>query len=106
MTKKAKNKAPESIAEASRIIAHWKEYYGHNEAYDIIKNVAEIDKNLDALAKHIGRTLTDEEQEAVLDIVDEFMPKNEDGNYFWPLISFEKAWEVYELRNQANKKVK
>lgn len=97
------NKVHKSITESSRIIAHWREYYGHDEAYSIVKNIAEIDRNLDALAKHIGRTLTEKEQEAVLDIVDEFMPKSEDGSYYWPLISFEKAWEVYELRNKFEK---
>lgn len=96
-------KPAKSVYEASRIIAHWREYYGQEEAYNIVKNVAEIDKNLAALSRHVGRILSDEEQEAILDIVDEFMPKDEKGGYYWPLVSFEKAWEVYELRNQVKK---
>lgn len=96
-------KPAKSVYEASRIIAHWREYYGKDEAYKILKNVAEIDKNFATLAGHIGRPLTDDEQGAILDIVNEFMPKDEKGGYYWPLISFEKAWEVYELRKQVKK---
>lgn len=96
-------KSAKSVYEASRIIAHWREYYGQDETYKIVKNVAEIDKNLAALAIHVGRPLTDDEQGAALDIVDEFMPKDEKGGYYWPLISFEKAWEVYEMRKQVKK---
>ncbi len=66
----------------------------------MLRGVAEIDARLDALAAHIGRPMTEDEQSAVLDIVDDFQPKDEKGDFLGPLISFEKAWEVYELRSQ------
>ncbi len=64
-------------------------------------NVAAIDSNFDLLADYVGRDLTDKEQSAILDIVDDFTPKDEHGRYAGPLIPFEKAWEMYELKQSS-----
>lgn len=64
----------------------------------IENNVATIDENFDSLADYVGRDLTAKEQSAILDIVDDFTPKDEYGRYAGPLIPFEKAWEMYELK--------
>lgn len=69
------------------------------------ENVKEIDERIDDLSEAIGRDLTDKEQSSLLDIVDEYTPKDEDGNYL-AMIPFEKAWEIYELKTQANKSLK
>lgn len=61
-------------------------------------NLAEIDERFEALSAHIGRLLTKEETDDILDIVDEYTPKNENGNYLYPLIPFEYAWEIYEIK--------
>lgn len=65
-------------------------------------NINVIDENFEMLAGALGRELTAKEQSAVLDIVDDFTPKDEKGRYVGPLISFEKAWEMYELKNSAS----
>lgn len=64
-------------------------------------NVAAIDSSFELLSDYVGRELTDKEQSAVLDIVDDFTPKDEHGRYAGPLIPFEKAWEMYELKQSS-----
>lgn len=61
-------------------------------------NVAAIDENFELLSDYVGRELTAKEQSAILDIVDDFTPKDEYGRYAGPLIPFDKAWEMYELK--------
>ena len=68
----------------------------------IEQNVEQIDENIEMLQESVGRELSEEEQSAILDIVDEYTPKNEDGKYVG-LLPFDKAWEIYELRNQASR---
>lgn len=65
------------------------------------KNLEEIDNSLEEFQSTLGRKLTEEEENAILDIQDEWTPKDEKGNYIAPLISPEKAWEVYTLRNKT-----
>lgn len=67
------------------------------------KNLETIDDNFGALAETIGRELTTKEESAILDIVDDMTPKDRLGNYAGPLISFEKAWEYYEMKKQLEK---
>ncbi len=67
------------------------------------ENMETIDNSFESLSEFVGRDLTAKEQSAILDIVDEFMPKDENGNYAGPLIPFEKAWEYYEVKNQISK---
>lgn len=66
-------------------------------------NVAAIDDSFESLAEYVGRDLTAKEQSAILDIVDDFTPKDAQGNYAGPLIPFEKAWEMYELKQNSAK---
>lgn len=66
-------------------------------------NVATIDENFEDLSDYVGRELTSKEQSAILDIVDDFTPKDEYGRYAGPLIPFEKAWEMYELKQDSAK---
>lgn len=68
------------------------------QAERINTNIASIDENFEDLSAYVGRNLTAKEQSAVLDIVDDFTPKDETGRYAGPLISFDKAWELYELK--------
>jgi len=76
------------------------------EAERINENVDQIDSNFESLEDFVGRQLTDQEQSALLDIVDEYTPKNDEGNYSGDLLPFEKAWEIYELKTQSSRAVK
>jgi len=69
----------------------------------IESNVATIDENFEILSDYIGRDLTQKEQSAILDIVDDYTAKDRDGNYLGAIMPFEKAWEVYELKNNSAK---
>ena len=73
----------------------------HQESERISQNEDTIDENLEELSALVGRNLTDREQSDILDIVDEYTPKGRDGNYLGPTIPFDKAWEIYELKNSA-----
>ncbi len=72
------------------------------EAQRAKDNETYLDEGLDNLSALVGRGLTDREQSAVLDIIDEYTPKDNDGNYAGRIIPFEKAWEIYELKNKAS----
>lgn len=65
------------------------------------RNVETIDSNLEALSDALGRGLTQKEESALLDIVDDFTPKDRDGNYIGATIPFEKAWEIYEMKQNS-----
>ena len=57
----------------------------------------EIDHHLDLLQEYVGRELVASERRAVFDIVEEYSPKDEEGNitlYF----SFIQAWKIHEQR--------
>lgn len=69
----------------------------------IEENVSVIDQNLEALSALVGRDLTEKEQSALLDIVDNYTAKDDDGNYLGAIMPFEKAWEIYELKQGSNK---
>jgi predicted RNA-binding protein len=62
-------------------------------------NIGIIDENFLELQAMIGRELTEEEQSDVLDIVDEYTPKDKDGNYLCSLLPFDYAWEIYETQS-------
>lgn len=74
-----------------------------NEEQRVDTNLDYIDDNLASLQDTLGRVLTPKEESAVLDIVDDYTPKDDDGNYLGPLIPFDKAWEIYELKTKAIK---
>jgi len=71
------------------------------EVERINTNLETIDEQIDALSAYVGRDLTDKEQSAILDIVDEFTPQDEEGNYIGATIPFDKAWEIYEMKTQS-----
>ena len=75
------------------------------EATRTKENISEIDSRIDELSDSIGRELTDKEQSSLLDIVDEYSPKDGDGNYI-AMIPFDKAWEIYEVKSQVSKSPK
>lgn len=64
-------------------------------------NIKTIDANLEDLSDSLGRTLSDAEESALLDIVDEYTPKNDEGDYISATIPFEKAWKIYEMQQKA-----
>lgn len=66
-------------------------------------NLKMIDESLEDLSAYVGRDLTEKEQEAVLDVVDEWTPKGPDGKYLGAPIPFEKAWDYLELKQRASK---
>lgn len=78
-----------------------------NERYEEVtrteQNVEVLDDNFEDLGALVGRDLTDAEQSAVLDIVDDYTPKDRNGNYAGEILPFEKAWEIYELKTQAQR---
>jgi hypothetical protein len=72
------------------------------EELRVSENIKTIDESLEEVSSVIGRDLTEKEQSSLLDIVDEYTPKDEDGNYIGATIPFEKAWEIYELKNKVS----
>lgn len=88
--KRAEERALRSIEEART-----------NETKSLQKNEEVIDNNLEDLSNYIGRPLTEKEEAGILEIVDEYTPKDEDGNYSGDLLPFDKAYEIYEMKNQS-----
>lgn len=78
----------------------------YEEERRIESNIETIDDGLEQLEAYVGRDLSEKEQSNILDIVDEFTPKDEDGNYLGSPISFEKAWEIYEMKSNASRSPK
>lgn len=60
-----------------------------------------IDDRLLELGTVLGRDLTPEEEDSILGIVDEYTPKDEEGNYAGDTIPFDKAWEIHELKQST-----
>lgn len=73
------------------------------EAARVNQNLATIDDHFEDLSALVGRDLTEKEQSAILDIVDDYTAKDEDGSYIGAIMPFEKAWEVYELKKGSTK---
>lgn len=73
------------------------------QQYRLDSNVAMIDESFDFLSETIGRDLTAKEQSAILDIVDDYTAKDADGNYQGAIMPFDKAWEIYELKQNSSK---
>lgn len=92
MVKEAQEKALEAIKNER-----------NQEETRVKENMNKIDSELEQLEAFVGRGLTEKEQSSVLDIVDDYSPKDDQGNYLGATIPFEKAWEIYELKNQAAK---
>jgi len=80
---------------------------GKRENERVSSNLDEIDSGLESLSSFLGRDLTEKEESDILDIIDEYTPKNGDGNYAGAIIPFDKAWEIREMKNnlsQASKR--
>lgn len=73
------------------------------EVTRVSENLNTLDEHLEEVAAVAGRDLTDQEQSSVLDIIDEFTPKDEEGNYMGAILSPDKAWEIYNLKNEVAK---
>lgn len=76
-----------------------------NEVKSLARNESVIDNNLQDLQDYVGRKLSEDEQVGILEIVDEYTPKDADGNYSGDLLPFDKAMEIYELKNQSKGQV-
>lgn len=66
-------------------------------------NIQSIDSRIEDLSYQIGRPLTEQEEGKLLDIVDEFTPTGRDGKYAGDLISFDRAWEIMQMREQSTR---
>jgi hypothetical protein len=109
MKKKAKKFAHEKMLPKMTLEeVFWALMVGHkcaqkqtvDEKQQIEGNIAVIDIQLLGLQNMIGRELTEDEQSTILDIVDEYTPKDKDGNYLCRLLPFEYAWEIYEIKKR------
>jgi hypothetical protein len=66
-------------------------------------NVAKIDESFEDLSAFIGRDLTSKEQSQILDIVDDYTAKDDNGNYQGAIMPFDKAWKILELQKNSSK---
>lgn len=62
------------------------------------ENLQVIEQELTSFSDTLGRKLTEGEENAILNIQDEFTPKDEDGRYLSKLLSPDKAFEIHTLR--------
>lgn len=60
-----------------------------------------IDDGIEELEVSTGKTFTDAEKEALLDVVERYSPENDDGT-FNALIPLDRAYQIYEME-QASK---
>lgn len=73
------------------------------EDLSIEENIAIIDNRFLELESFVGRSLTEYEQSEILDIVDQYTPKDKDDNYLCSLLPFDYAWEIYQIINSDKK---
>lgn len=66
-------------------------------------NLKTLDENLEMISDIAGHPLTEDEQSKVLEIIDEYTAKDEDGNYAGAILPPDKAWELYQLKEQVAK---
>jgi hypothetical protein len=69
-----------------------------SESKVLLANERTIDERLEDLSYSLGRELSEQEQSALLDIVDEYTPKDADGNYAGELIPMDKAYEILSMK--------
>lgn len=60
-----------------------------------------IDTSIEELEAELGKTLSDTQRVAVLDIADEYTPKDADGNFLGPLMDLDAAYEIYQLKEST-----
>lgn len=63
------------------------------------ENLSVLDQNLEEAAEILGRDLSSEEEIALLEIQDDYSPKDREGN-ITALIPVEKAVEIYEMQQR------
>ncbi len=68
---------------------------------EVNANMDNIDDDLYDLESYIGHDLTPQEEYDLLSIMDEYSPKDRYGKYI-TVFPLERAWEIYELKNQAS----
>lgn len=73
------------------------------EVEQVEANVERLDDSFEDLEAEVGRKLTEAEQSSLLDIVDDYTPKDRQGNYAGEILGFDKAWEIYQLKHGAAK---
>ena len=74
----------------------------YQESERIEQNIEALDSEFEILQDFVGRKLTEEEQDSILDIVDNYSQVGENGKYI-AKFPMDKAWEIYELKSQATK---
>lgn len=74
----------------------------NQESRVLTTNVNVIDDRLEDLSLSLGRPLSPQEEEGLLDIVDEYTPTGDDGRYAGDLLSFDKAWEIMQMRQSQS----
>lgn len=72
----------------------------YNESRALAQNENVIDSRLEQLSERVGRELTEKEQDSLLEIVDEYTPTGPDGKYAGEILPFDKAWEIYEMKQE------
>lgn len=70
---------------------------------EIKNNIEAIDNSLKEFQEEKGVKFSEADEASILDIQDEWTPKDEKGNYLTPLISVEKAYEILTLRQASAK---
>ncbi len=71
-----------------------------SEARRVETNERTLDDQLEDVSVSLGRDLTDEEQVALLEIMDKNSLTDDDGRIL-KLYPAEQAWEIYEIESQA-----
>lgn len=72
------------------------------EAQEVEERVDDMQSSFDEFSAQNKRPLSDLEQDKILDIIDEFTPKDEQGNYVAHFIPVDKAVEIYDLRSSKS----
>ena len=68
------------------------------ESRRVSENERTIDDQLEDVSISLGRDLSDDEEVALLEIMDEYSAKDEENNIY-SLFPAEKAWEIYEMQS-------
>lgn len=65
-------------------------------------NVQTLDEQLEDLSDVVGRELSEDEQGEILEIMDEYTAKDDDGKYLGPVFPADKAWEIREMMQKTS----
>lgn len=99
MKKKEKKTNKKNIRLADVFPELTPEYFDNRmEELRVEANVQIIEDKFADLEEYLDREITEKEQDAILDIIDEFTPKDKDGNYLVDLLPFEYAWQIHQAK--------